>query len=734
MKISQVITVCGIVVSVSLIVHAQTNVPVSGADEAVIKRMQEREKTLVATGSTDSLDIDITDLVDTGGVTTTDVQSDTIPDSFDAAKDAGLTREEAEKEKTGMDEEMDILIATGAVQEVKEPGAESPKKETDTVPDSFDAAKDAGLTREEAEKEKTGLYEKMDSLIATGAVEDVEETVPDYDPGWKQRRRDVDKDEVLDLDRVRSAREGLPDISGDQRLAAVSEDYDDEFIHTNIYVTLRECIAMGLEKNLDLTIDRYEPSIAREGIRLEKSVFDPELYGLMRWSGAESPRPYEKHFITGDSKVVVGNTRSWNSEYTLGLSGRTITGIRYDFDAGISQSRTKGGGGLFEPSFSSYVDASLTVPLLQGFGIDVNLAPVRIARNNWRISKQQLSESVQDLITEIIRAYFILYYTREDAAAQEYTLQLAYELKAINEAKVQVGMAAPLEITQAEARIARDEETLIIAKNNIRDAEDNLRFIINYNMDIFFRPKAFRPVRYHLVPLEKPQVYDIILEEENLIDIALKNREALEIAKLQYRNTQHSLTVAKNNLLPELNALGSLGLRGVGGNHDNSRRDLLTGRHPTWSLGMEFRVPVFYNEPIATYRRAKYTSRQAEINLELVKQQIAIEVRTAMRSVKTNRKRIDATRESTRLAREQLLAEQEKYNVGQSTTFQVLEFQEDLADALSVEIQALADWRISVAALARATGTILDLHAVVIDDYYERPDQEEPFITHYIWK
>jgi outer membrane protein TolC len=667
MKISHVITFCGIVVSVSLMAQAETNVTASGSEEANVTRLQEREKTLVATNSIDALNIDISDLVDTGGVTRTDVESDAVPDSFDAAKDAGLTRGEAEKETTSM-------------------------------------------------------YEGMDKLIATGGVEEIEETVPEVTY------------ESTDLDRIRSARKALPDISGEQPLSAVSEEYDDEFIHTNIYVTLRECIAMGLEKNLGLTIDRYEPSIAKEGIRLEKSVFDPEFYGVMQWSGAESPRPYEKYFITGDSKVVVGNSRSWNSDYSLGLSGRTITGIRYAFDAGISQNRTFRGGGLFEPSFSSSVDASLEIPLLQGFGIDVNLAPVRIARNNWRISKQQLSESVQDLITEIIRAYFILYYTREDAAAQEYTLQLAYELKAINEAKVQVGMAAPLEITQAEARIARDEETLIIAKNNIQNAEDNLRFVINYNMDIFFRPKAFRPVRYHLVPLEKPQVYDIILEEENLIDLALKNREALEIAKLQYLNTRQNLTVAKNNLLPELNAFGSLGYRGVGGNHDNARRDLLTGRHPTWSLGMEFRVPVFYNEPIATYRRAQYTTRQAEINLELVKQQIAIEVRTTMRSVKTNRKRIDATRESTRLAREQLLAEQEKYNVGQSTTFQVLEFQDDLADALSSEIQALADWRISVAELARSTGTILDIHAVVIDDYYKRPDQEEPFITHYIWK
>jgi len=698
MKILQLIPICTLVLSLNVMVFA------------------------APTNATDSLGIDITDMVDTGGVVRSESKPDT--DTGTASIEEELRKENAGSVDPSSSRDLDrmkSMISTGGV------------TRTDAVPSTFDAEMDAGVDTSIDRKTNENLAKEMDDLIATGGVQRVEEVGPTTDD-WKKTREDLEGDDGSSLDSVRSGRKALPNISGSKMLASLSEEYDDNFVHTNIFVTLRECIAMGLEKNLGLTVDRYNPSIAREGIRLSKSVFDPELYGLMRWSGAETPRPYEKHFITGDSKVVVGNSRSWNSNYRLGLSGRTITGIRYSFDADIRQNRTKGGGGLYNPLFDASVDASIVVPLLKGFGIDVNLAPVRIARNNWRISKEQLSEGVQQLITDIIRRYFVLYYTREDAAAQEFTLQLAYELKAINEAKVQVGMAAPLEITQAEARIARDEETLIIAKNNIQDAEDGLRFIINYNMEIFFRPKAFRPIRFHLVPLEKPQVYDIMLEEEHLIDMALKNRENLEVAKLQYLNTRQNLLVAKNNLLPELNALGSLGYRGVGGNHDNARNDLTSGRHPTWSLGMEFSVPIFYNEPIATYRRAQYTERQAGINLDLVKQQIAIEVRTTMRSVKTNRKRIDATRESTRLAREQLLAEQEKYNVGQSTTFQVLEYQEDLADALSSEILALAEWRISVADLARATGTILDIHAVEIDDYYKRPDEDNSFITRRIWK
>ncbi len=573
------------------------------------------------------------------------------------------------------------------------------------------------------------LYSDIDSLIVTGNVHSTSAGTADT----------IDPEDTttgsFTLDDIRAGRSKLPQIADNTALPAISQDYDDkDYIHTNIYMTLSECIAMGLARNLGLTIERYNPSISYEGIRRARSVFDPQLYGLVQWSGRKSPRPYEKYIGHGDSKIVIGNSGTVNSEYSGRISGKFITGMEYTFRTGMTSAESDQRGGLLNPSYTTFTEASIVVPIMKGFGINVNLAPIRIARNDWKISKQQLSEAVQNLIAQVIQAYFVLYYYREDAAAQEYTLQLAYELRAINEAKVKVGMAAPIEVTQAEAQIARDEESLIVAKNAILDAEDNLRQIINYRMDELFRPKAFRKLQYHIVPLEKPQVYDIDLREEELIDTALANRQSMEIAKLQLQNSKQSLIVAKNNLLPELNGIGTLGYTGLGGNFGNAFDDQFEARHHNWTLGLEMQVPLFYNEPIATFRQARYSMRQSEENVQLVMQQIAIEVRTAFRSVRTNRKRIDASRESTRLSREQLLAEQEKYNVGQSTTFQVLTYQQDLADALSTEIQSLADWRISVAELARVTGTILEFHGVVIDDYYKLPGDEEPFVTQYIWK
>ncbi len=535
-----------------------------------------------------------------------------------------------------------------------------------------------------------------------------------------------------------------------------SNDKSDNSIHSNIYITLRECIAFGLEENLGLTIDRYNPLIEKEGIRLERSVFDPQFYGIAKWSESKNPRPYYKKgfdryewrqrirnsgaltsiyraSVFENNNLTIGNTETEQTEFRGGISGKFITGLEYSFNMSQSRSWTEKFGGIINPAYSTLAEGSIKVPLLKGFGLGVNLAPLRIAKNNCRIANANFDEAMQMLVMDIINTYWTLYYYREDVSAKEYALNLAYELLKVNEAKVKVGMAAPLTVTEAKASIARQEEELLVAKNLVHDGEDNLRTIINFKMEVFFQPKAFRKVKYYLVPSEKPRVVDFKLDESDCIEGAVNNRQTIKIAKLQLKNSSENLKIAKNNLFPEVNFLGSLGYQGLGGNAGNAYDDQYSGQHPSWSLGVEVSFPIFYNEPVATFRRAKYNQRQTKLSLKNIKQIVAMDVRKSIRQVKTNRKRIDATKESTKLASEQLEAEQEKYKVGQSTTFKVLQFQDDFATAMSQEIRTLAEWRVSVAALYKSIGRILEENNILVDDYNKTEEEENPGWTDLIW-
>ncbi|MBR4464983.1 TolC family protein [bacterium] len=535
-------------------------------------------------------------------------------------------------------------------------------------------------------------------------------------------------------------------------------EVDDGFIHTNVYVRLRDCITMGLEKNLGLTIERYNPEYAREGIRIAKGAFDPYFAASIHWEGAKQPRPYvkvqsyKKKFAVGrdpqtgqpiyktfnipyNTKLHIGNSETEGTTYKMGIQGKFATGIQYTLGAGFTRSWTDQKNNMWgNPLFSAATTVSLEIPILRGFGVDVNMAPVRVARNNWRIAKESLDDYMQTFITQIVADYWTLYYWREQTGAEEYTLDLAKNLLYVTSNKRAVGLVASNEVIQAEARIASQEQALLSSRNAIRDSEDNLRYIINFEMNDLYRPKALRPYQYHLVPLEKPQVTDVNLNEAELIETALIKRKTLEVAKLQLKNAKENLKVAKSNLLPKLSVVTEAGFTGVGNTHDRAFTDEATGRHMNWMVGLDFVTPVFFWSFVGDYRQAKYAKEQATLSVENVQQAITIEVRTAIRAVQTNRKRITAAREATRLAYEQLYYEQEKYKAGLVTTYEVLELQSDLAQALSAEIKALVDWRISMSALSRAVGLALDFNDVVIEDYYKLPKNEEAYFTRFLFQ
>ena len=89
-------------------------------------------------------------------------------------------------------------------------------------------------------------------------------------------------------------------------------------------------------------------------------------------------------------------------------------------------------------------------------------------------------------------------------------------------------------------------------------------------------------------------------------------------------------------------------------------------------------------------------------------QDIRVDVRISARSVESGIKRVEAARKNVELQQKKLEAEQKKFDNGMSTSFEVLTFQNDLADAELGRIRAALDYVKSLTALERSKGTLLE--------------------------
>jgi outer membrane protein TolC len=284
-------------------------------------------------------------------------------------------------------------------------------------------------------------------------------------------------------------------------------------------------------------------------------------------------------------------------------------------------------------------------------------------------------------------------------------LKAAEELMAINRAKAKAGVMAIVEVLQAEAAVASRVEQVLIAEKAIRDQEDQLRRFLNPVEEDLRRDVV-------LVPTDTPVKTLEPISLEEAIDTAMERRPEILQASKNIETSDLNVKFAKNQLLPNLSFQGTSGLAGLGRDATGMFDKNTSGDFYNYGAGLVLSYPLGNRSAISQYNKRQIEMRNAHASLQSVRQQVIVGVREAVRRVQTDFKRIETTRSARIMAEKQLQAEQERLNVGLSTTRFVLDFQRDLATARANELRAIVDYNKSLSNLARQKATTLERYHI----------------------
>jgi outer membrane protein TolC len=461
-----------------------------------------------------------------------------------------------------------------------------------------------------------------------------------------------------------------------------------------IALSLRDSIALALRNNLDITIEGFNPQIREQDLTFEKSVYDPSAF--LEVTRADNRIPAGLNLLTGQRVL----SDLW--DFNTGLRQKLPTGGTYElrFDneyLNVPRSTVRNG-------FIGSLGLSLTQPLLRNFGFEANETGIRIATNNQSISREQLRLRVSNITTQVQNAYAELVFAIDNLGVQQRSLQLARDLVALNRARVRAGVAAPVEVTQAEAQEAANVQNVILAEKAIRDAEDTLKVILNLPTGTDWG-REIQPT-YRLT--FEPKSFNL----EETIQKALENRYEYKSAKLDIENKELSVRLTRNQVLPDLALTGSVFTNGFGANYGGNLDALTSGDFVSYSVGVVLTVPLGNRAAESTHTKARLTADQAKTSLKQLELQITQQVREAVRRVEAFAKRVEANRAARVLAEEQLRVEQRRLEAGVSTTFNVLSFQRDLSVAEANELRAIADYFEALTNLENVRGTVLEAHQI----------------------
>lgn len=469
-----------------------------------------------------------------------------------------------------------------------------------------------------------------------------------------------------------------------------------------VELTLKDSIVLALKNNLDIAVEGYNPQLRAQDLTGEKSVFDPSAF--LEATRADNRLPSRLQLLT--AQPVLSDT--W--DFNVGLRQKLPTGGTYELrfnnewlndnsTTTINNTITNAPSG-----FLSGLGVTLTQPLLKNFGFEANETNIRIASNNQAISKEQLRLRVSDVITQVQNVYVDFAFTIENLEVQRRSLRLAQDLVALNKARVRAGVAAPVEVIQAEALEAARVQDVILAEKAVQDAEDTLKVIMNLPATGGWGQE----IRPSYTMTFEPKTLNL----DESIQKAIENRYEYKSAKLDIDNRDLSVRLTRNQLLPDLSLAGGVSTNGFGTSYDNNMSNLGSGDFISYSVGVILTVPLGNRGPQASYIKAKLTADQARTSLKNLELQIVQQVREGVRRVEANGKRVEANRAARVLAEEQLRVEQRRLEAGVTTTFNVVSFQRDLAVAQANEIRAIADYFQSLANLEKVQGTVLEANQI----------------------
>jgi outer membrane protein len=469
-------------------------------------------------------------------------------------------------------------------------------------------------------------------------------------------------------------------------------------------LSLEDAVKRALDNNLDIAVDRFNPTVGAEGVRQALGAYDPFLSGTLSTASQKSPATSA---FSGGVKVTT-DTQLWN----FGVNQYLPTGGTFNITFNSNKSDTNSVFTTFNPTYTSFFSLNLTQPLVRNLRLDSAREGIRVAKKSREISDVQFRQTVINTVASTKQGYYDLIAAIDNLDAQQKSFDLAKKLLNENEIKVRVGTLAPLDVVSAQAEVASREEGVIRAEAAILDTEDALKRLIFPKND---------PATWDLriIPKDRPSAEPVRVDVATAIQNALEKRTDVVVARKNLEKADISVDFARSQVLPQVDLVASYGSTGVGGTQLNRQGlggpiistvpggyvdaagDAVGIANPTWSVRLNLTYPIMNRQAAAQSAQARLFKDQALISFQLLELQVAQQVRVAARAVETNSKRIATTRAARVLQEQRLDAEEKKFAAGMSTNFLVTQAQRDLADARVAEIQAIADYSKSVVELQR---------------------------------
>jgi outer membrane protein TolC len=540
----------------------------------------------------------------------------------------------------------------------------------------------------------------------------------------------------------------------------------------NLYLSVQDVIALVLENNLDIEIQRYGPLLAREVERrshatLLRDISSPILAGPTSVSTAGvslnasglgggagltsgggvvtgigptppnlDPNLYAGaqfgHQTTPISNTTLDQTDALTNDYRsyyIQYAQTFITGTYAQLSYTSTRSLINSPVPFLNPQITGLLDLYFTQSLLQGFGLSVNNRNIKVAGNNLKVTDLQLKQQVITTVSAALNLYWDLVTFEDTLRISEQAVATAQKLYDDNQYEVKLGALAPIEVMRAAAAVSAAKENLLIAQTNVAQQETVLKNALSRTgADNAWLDDV------HIVPLDHIDIpkTETLKPTPELIQEAVSSRPEVAQNQINLMSKELLLKGDRNGLLPSLSAFAELtnnGLSGpinpqyngasgepdpyyVGG-YGNLLAQIFRRNFPNYSAGISLSIPFRNRAAQADYAIDALQVRQLELQFKRITNQVSVEVKNNLIGLQQARARYETAVNTRKLAEQNLQAEQNRFKFGAVTDATlVIAAQNELAADQTAELQSMANYTHAKIAFDQAVGQTLEVNHI----------------------
>jgi outer membrane protein TolC len=539
--------------------------------------------------------------------------------------------------------------------------------------------------------------------VATSAEDDEKRAAAEGEDVHVEREGELDRIRV-ELDRIQRERLRLAGQQAELEMKArdLSDAAESPVLRPRtevLPVTLDQAIGMALQNNPDYLVEQLRAAAAAEEVPAALGAFDPVLAFNGSYAGNRPPFFSSSPFSGFPPGLGAAQSQSMNLQTTL--SKRFLLGTTAQVFYDEVRTHTENQFAL-NPSYQPSIGVTVTQPLLRGFGVDYNAAPIRIAENTSLTADASYAQFLMAAVLAVEQTYWNLVQAEEQLRFQERSLESAQKFLDDQRNRKEAGAASDLDVVVAQAGVASQRQGMIAAENNLETARDQLLRLVRPSSEVS-RWDVF------LLPTDRPWMLpEPELDPDRAVEVARARRPDLQVASLAVDTAEQTLTMRENEALPQLDVFSTLREDGLGDGHRDAWSALGSGRFYSLSVGVQVNLPLFLRTERARARAARVDLERARTAVLGAEANIVLDVRRAIRDVRTAKAQIEASRAARILAARRLRATRTQALLGTAVPRDVLADLANLASSESGEVQAFINYRLALARLDQAKGTLLD--------------------------